>query len=305
MKHKLKSLCRDQQGSMMLLVALSIAAMLAVAGLVIDGGTVYVVKSQLQKTANAAALSGAQELTHSELAVRQVIETILLEHDEMSSLSEARIVMEQQVTVALQREVPLTLISIFSTDTLTVKVEATAALASMGRATGVAPLGIDEAIPLVFLQEYNLKVDEKDSDTGNFGILALGGGGAATYEDNLKYGYQNQIKLGDILDTQTGNVVDKTRTGVNERINSCPYPSGEYHHRDCPRVILIPVYQKYNYDSNQLKQVKVIGFAYFYILEPMSNQDKTIKGMFIKRTGTGFAEPDASATGAYAIRLIR
>lgn len=301
----LRDMNRDQQGNVLILFALAMSMLLAVTGLVIDGGKLYVIKSQLQKTANAAALSAAQELTHNEFAVRQVIETILLEHDEMSSLQDARIVMEQQVSVDLAREVPLSLASLFGMDSVRIEVNATAEIAVMGRADGVAPLGIEESIPLVFNQVYNLKVDEHNADTGYFGILALGGSGAATYESNLKYGYQSEIRLGDILDTQTGNVVDKTRTGVNERIAACPYPSGEYHHRDCPRVILIPVYERYQDDGKQLKQIRVVGFAYFYILEPMSNQDKTIKGMFIKRTGTGYSEPGASDTGAYAIRLVR
>ena len=53
-----------------------------------------------------------------------------------------------------------------------------------------------------------------------------------------------------------------------------------------------------------MKQVKITGFAYFYISEPMDSHDKTIKGVFLKRVGTGFQLDDASEKGAYTIRLV-
>ncbi|MEX2415606.1 MAG: hypothetical protein WD424_05635, partial [Paenibacillaceae bacterium] len=249
-------------------------------------------------------LSGAQELTYNETAVRNIVVEVLSEHGEENSLREQQVEMERKVLVRLQRQVPLVFSGLFGFNEVPVKVKATAILESMGRAEGVAPLGIDDSIPLVFGQEYRLKVDETEVDTGNFGILALGGVGSNTYEMNLKYGYQNEIKVGNIIDTQTGNVVGKTKAGVNERINNCPYPEGETHHRDCARVILIPVYTPYNVESNQVKQVKITGFAYFYISAPMDDFDKTISGFFIKRAGTGFNEPNVGNNGAYAIRLI-
>jgi hypothetical protein len=299
----LKAIIHRQQGSSLALIGLAIAGLMAMTGLVVDLGSVYVVKTQLQKAANAAVLSGAQELTHDETWVKNIVNEVLIEHGEANSLAEQQVEMEYKVFVRLQRQVSLTFSGLFGWDEVPVDVQATAVIESMGRATGVAPLGIDDSIPLVFGQEYKLKVDQTEVDTGNFGVLALGGTGADTYEENLKYGYQSEIKVGDILDTQTGNIVNKTKTGVQERINQCPYPVGETYHRDCARVILIPVYSPYNVSSNQVKQVKITGFAYFYISAPMDDKDKTIKGFFIKRTGTGFNEPNVSNNGAYSIRL--
>jgi hypothetical protein len=258
----------------------------------------------MQKAANAAVLSGAQELTYQQNVVENVVYSILEEHGERSSLEQLDVVMKDKVAVQLSEVVPLSFARLFGKTTATVKVKAAAALFNMGKADGVAPLGIDDKIPLVYGQEYNLKVDNDLSDTGNFGILALGGTGAKTYEDNLKNGYGSSIQIGDIIETQTGNVADKTREGVNYRITQCPYPEGETYHRDCTRIILVPVYKPYNPDSNQLKQIQVTGFAYFYILKPMSAHETYIRGMFIERAGTGFATPGAVNKGAYSIRLI-
>ncbi|WP_025027360.1 pilus assembly protein TadG-related protein [Caldalkalibacillus mannanilyticus] len=298
-----KHLVYEQRGSATLLTILSMLGLLAIAGLAIDGGSLYMMKSHLQKTANAAALSGAQELTNSETAVRNVVQRIVNDHREQESLREVNITMRNRVNVRLEKEIPLTFMSIFGWSSTPVRVSATAEIGTMGRAHGAAPLGIDESIQLEFYKNYELKVDETGVDTGNFGVLALGGGGAKTYEDNLIHGYQNEVKVNDIIPTQTGNIAGKTRVGVNARITACPYLKGETHYRDCPRVILIPVYQPHNHNQNQMKEIKVKGFAYFYILDPMNGNDKTIKGMFIQRAGVGFVDPSLVDKGAYSIRL--
>jgi hypothetical protein len=304
MKTLFRRFLQEQEGSSIILVGLAFIGLLAIAGLVIDGGSLYMSKSHLQKTANAAALSGAQELTNDEATVREVVNQVLQAHEETNSLVQTTIEMENKVSVHLKKDVPLSFVKIFGYHTAPVEAIATAEIMTMSKATGAAPLGIDESISLNFYTEYKLKVDETEVDTGNFGVLALGGSGASTYEQNLKYGYQNSIQVGDILETQTGNIAGKTKTGIQERLNACPYLAGETNHRDCSRILLIPVYKPYTYATNQLQEVKITGFAYFYILEPMNNQDKTIKGMFIKRAGTGIVDPAIINKGAYGIRLI-
>lgn len=304
MRKWIRAFYRDQQGASILLVALLIVLLLGMVALVIDGGTIYATKSHLQKTANAAALSAAQELTKSESKVQAVAHQILKEHGEENSLIGTQINMMDNVTISLRKEIQLGFARVLGFHSAPVEVEATAELGSLGKAMGAAPLGIDESIPLEYNKTYTLKVDESGVDHGNFGILGLGGPGAQTYEYNLVHGYDSELKVGDIIDTEQGNIAGKTRSGVNTRISMCPYLSGDTSHRDCSRIILIPVYKPYNHqEGKQLKQVKITGFAYFYILEPMDSKDTSIRGMFIERTGTGFTTPDAANKGAFAIRL--
>jgi hypothetical protein len=297
-------LAKQQSGSTIMVVSVALMAVLVMTGLVIDGGTIYVSKAHLQKTANAAALSGAQELTNSEAAVSSVVDNVLQFHAEQASLTQKSIEMERKISIGLNKQVPLAFSGLFGVDSATVAAHAAAEIMTMERAVGAAPLGIDDSIALKFYEVYKLKVDQTEVSTGNFGVLALGGNGAATYESNLKYGYQSELKTGDIIGTETGNIVGKTKEGVKARLTACSYLSGETHHRDCPRVLLLPVYRPYNYDSNQMKQVEITGFSYFYILEPLNEKDKTIKGMFIKRAGTGIVNPDLTNRGAFGIRLV-
>ncbi|WP_017754555.1 Tad domain-containing protein [Calidifontibacillus oryziterrae] len=293
----------EQNGNAMVLASLAMIALLTMTGLVLDGGKLYMTRAHLQKVANAAALSGAQELTNNEAAVGSVVEKVLIDHQEEASLDELNIQMEDKVRVELKKDVPLTFSKLFGVEQTPVKAEAAAELGVMGRAIGAAPLGIDDSIPLEYFREYKLKVDQTEVDHGYFGVLALGGPGANIYEQNLRHGYQDEINVGDVLETQTGNIAGKTRQVIQDRLNACPLP-GDYTHRDCSRVILIPTYTPYNHEPNkQLKEVKVTGFAYFYITEPMHPHDTSITGMFIERTGTGFEEPTAKNKGAFAIRL--
>ncbi|HET7656779.1 MAG TPA: pilus assembly protein TadG-related protein [Bacillales bacterium] len=299
----IKRLIAKQQGSTLILFSLAMLGMMAIAGLAIDGGTLYEKRAALQKAADAAVLSGAQELTNSQTNVEQVVNKILVAHGDQNDMKSLDIVMNDKVSIVLQQIVPLSFFPIFGKDTGTVKVKSTATMGVMGRAIGAAPLGIDESVHLVYNKEYQLKVDQTLEEVGNFGVLALGGEGASTYYHNLRYGYDGELKIGDVIETQTGNISGKTKQAVQELIEACPYPEGDYEERDCPRVILIPIYKPYNDVVNQMKEVQITGFAYFYITSPVDSHDKTVNGIFIKRVGKGFINSQGSDHGAYAIRL--
>ena len=302
LSYYMKKLTLGEKGSAIILVSLAIGLLMGITGLVIDGGILYTTKSHLQKTARAAVLSGAQELTNSPPAVEAVVQDILLAHQAKDNLANLTIDPGQKVRVKLKKEVSMSFMKILGFHHVPVEASATAQIQQMGRAQGAAPLGIDEAIPLEFNKEYKLKVDQTEVSYGNFGVLALSGPGAQTYEENLRFGYRGDIKIGDIIDTQTGNIAGKTRSAVDERITNCSSP-GDLDHRNCSRILLVPVYRAHNHENNQLKQIKVTGFAYFYIKEPMSVHDTSITGMFVKRIGAGYTDSNAPDKGAYSIKL--
>ncbi|WP_409274347.1 TadE/TadG family type IV pilus assembly protein [Neobacillus sp. SCS-31] len=299
----MKSFLKEEKGVALIYVAITMVALLCITGLAIDGGMLYMTKSKLQKAANAAVLSGAQELTNSEEQVNKVVNRILADHGETGSKKSLDIDIDKKVRVGLVKKVKPAFMGLFGFETVNVRAAAAASLAPMGRAKGIAPLGVHEDTPLNFGTVVKLKTDSSGSVSGVFGVLGLNGPGAKTYEENLRHGYQQEIKIGEIIPTETGNIAGKTRTVVQELINGCTSAIGDLSDRDCSRVILIPVYKPYQFDSNQLKNIQVTGFAYFYITEPMKNNDTSITGMFIKWPGTGFYEEGSLDRGAYAIRL--
>ncbi|WP_233143866.1 pilus assembly protein TadG-related protein [Lottiidibacillus patelloidae] len=300
----------NERGGVLVFVVIGMLAMIALTGLVIDGGMLYMEKSHLKKVANAAVLSGAQELkmqdddeNTSEKMIKEIVDDIVAAHNETNSLENCHVYNDQKVIVEMSKQVPLAFSTLFGIDFATVKVRSVAEIGQIGSAYGVAPLGVDESIALNFMQEYKLKVDQTEVDSGNFGILALGGPGAQTYEYNLKYGYPEKVSIGDVIDTQTGNIAGKTRSGVQEKVNACNWSPGMQYSRDCERIILVNVYKPYQVDQNQVKQVQVTGFAYFFITKPMAENDTSVTGMFIKMAGKGEIEAAAKNKGAYGIRL--
>ncbi|MBF8983820.1 Tad domain-containing protein [Lutibacter sp. B2] len=301
----MKNLFLEERASTVIFFSFILIGLLGVIGIVMDGGTLFVTKAHLQKTANAVVLSAAQELLNDEEDVITVSDKILDAHNEKSSLHQLNIELGNKISIHLKKEVSLSFLRLFGFPSAPVEATSTAALGLMGRAKGAAPLGIDDSIQLEFYKEYKLKVDQTEVDAGNFGILALDGPGAKTYEQNLRDGYSGEIEIGTIIETQTGNIAGKTRIVINERINACPHPPGDISHRDCSRILLIPVYKPYDYTSNQLKKIEITGFAYFYILEPMNAQDTSVTGMFIEKTGNGFTDPNGTNTGAYSIKLTK
>lgn len=295
-----KRFYKNEDGNVILISAFLFLALTVLAGLVVDGGHLYLTKTHLQKTANAAVLSGGQQLTASEVsAVTTLVSSIAEDHGELSSVQDINVEMEEKVTVHLTKPVDLFFSSILGFDSVDVSAKATAQIGSMGRAHGAAPIGIPESMNLIYGQSYTLKVDEENVDTGFFGILGIEGPGAKLYEDNLKYGFDGELKIGDIVNTQSGNIAGKTKSAVDYLVGTCD----DMNDRDCPRVLLVPVYRAYNPGTGNLKQVEITGFAYFYISDAMGTDDKEIKGVFLKRVGSGFESEGASNRGAYTLKL--
>lgn len=291
----------DERGNIIVIAAFLMLVLTAFAGLVVDGGQLYMTKTKLQKVANAAAISGGQELkTNAGQKVTVIVDDILKAHNALPYRQSVVVIPEKQVTVKLKESVPLFFSSIVGMNAVDISVKATAAVGVMSRVNGAAPIGIDESVPLVYGNPYTLKVDETASATGNFGALALQGPGAKLYEQNLMYGFDGELKIGDILNTQTGNLAGPTKTAVDYLLTTCTDMTA----RDCSRILIIPVYVPFLVQSNQLKQIKITGFAHFYISEPMNTKDKTVKGIFLERVGTGFHSEAASIKGAYTIRLV-
>lgn len=315
---KVRRVIVQQNGNVTVLFAFVLAGLLAMTSVVVEGGMLYAAKMHLQKTANATVLSGAQELTNTESAVRAVAGNILNYHGETASLESLTVAMRDRTTAILKKDVQMHFAKALGMDTVPVRVKATAKIEAMGAAVGAVPVGIPESMVLTYGQETRLKVDNDLSSYGNFGILALGdtaAGGASTYETNLEFGFKGLLSIGDLVDTKTGNVAGDTQKAVQARLNRDPYPAGDTSHSDDPRILLVPVYiacpqnassiaECRNYQvSGQLKRIAITGFAYFYLTAPMDYSTKEVMGTFIERTGTGFVKPGADNRGAYAIKL--
>src|SRR5205085_5576113 len=101
-------------------------------------------------------------------------------------------------------------------DTLNIK--ATAAIMPVNAATGVLPLGIDFHTPLTYGTQIVLK--QGMVGAGNWDPVALGGNGASVYRSNLDNGYGGLLTVGQWLETEPGNVVGPTQSGMSQRLTA-------------------------------------------------------------------------------------
>jgi hypothetical protein len=299
MIRKLKS----EQGSVIILVALMMVLFLAFVALVLDGGYLYLEKSRLQKVVDAAALAGAQELPeHSQQAENQVQTAI-----EQNGANPADFIIKFNQTFTVIEVVGKRKVTLFFAKSFGVKdpvIEASAAVQLMPLTSGwgSAPFGVEKSENLAYGDLKALKVGE--SLSGNFGALVLSGTGANDYENDLTYGYQGELKINRVLETQTGNIKGPTRRGAQARINECPTASFNSFPIDCGRVLLVPVYEPIFTDGNQIKQVKVVGFASFF-LETVSGNGEEVTGRFIKITQQGMIAPGQANYGSYGFKLAK
>jgi hypothetical protein len=155
---------------------------------------------------------------------------------------------------------------------------------------------------------------------GNFGPIALGGRGGSNYEHNIVYGYEGVVRIGDVIDTETGSKVGPTRAGVNQLIDMDPgarlerTPGGQwrvvspkYGINESPRIVPIPLYSVDWSPANGRSDFKVTSIASFFIED---TDGKNVWGRFVPArsvsTKPGTPPRDGGSGGKYlsTVQLI-
>jgi len=138
---------------------------------------------------------------------------------------------------------------------------------------------------------------------GNFYPLALdrslgeGASGGNVYRDDVKWGFDGQVKVGDITSTEPGNMVGPTRQSVIsdddsliKRASVEPWADDTWDNYDYgnPRIVIVPIISPL---GNGRLDVEILGFASFWV---ESMQSQTVKGYFLSYTipGAGGSGPD-------------
>jgi hypothetical protein len=296
-KSKLHLFLKQESGSIIVIAALAMVAVIGFTAIVIDGGRLYFERSNLQKAADAGALAGAKELP---------LDTVKAE-EEAENTAEANAVEtdidvetefgsdQNSITVKVKDHIPLTFARILGFDHQTVSAVAKVQLGYLSsyQGEGVVPLGVDQSHLGTVTYGEPVELKWSENEKGNFGPLVLDGTGAFEYKQDLIDGSDRKIVAGEtVLDTQTGAMVGPTIQGLEERFEGDTWtaPSDEdqlvasiidhlaVEKNNCPRFVLIPVYEPLE-DG----QVKVTGFATFFITDVgTSNGKATIEGVYLE-----------------------
>lgn len=257
-----------ERGAAAVIVGLGVTALIGFAAVSIDVGRLYVARFQSQNAADAAALGGAQLLPEEPAGATSSALAILVQNGVDPATALVTVEGEgDRLRVEINGEVTLAFAQVLGTATGAVEVRAVARIGAVGGVRGAAPVGM-EAAEFVPGQLYNLKLypgGPEPPDQGNFHALALGGHGADTYRDTLSYGYDDLLTMGQVVETETGNMAGPTADGIAARLAADPEASYEDFDRDSPRLIIVPLVD--TFDVAGRGEVTVVGFAAFFLEE--------------------------------------
>lgn len=298
----MKTFLKKEDGVVLVVVVFLMTAFLAVLALVLDAGSIYLEKNRLQKIVDAAVLAGAQELPMSSTkAIEQANKSIQLNEGQVSNFTTEINTSHTSIKVKGSKQVKLVFAGALGFDDFIIQAQATAQLSPLSSAKGAIPLGVMASTNLQFGSVYYLKTGT--SDNGNFGAIELSGTGANNYENDMKYGYNAQLKNYQILELESGNMVGSTQKAVEYRISFCPNATYDNHSFECPRRVTVPIYEPVTVESNKLKEVRIVGFATFFIERFSSNGE--VVGRFIKGTQSGDSIDGQRDFGTYTFKLIQ
>lgn len=300
----------DQRGSIIAVAALGMGVILAMAAFVIDAGLLYLTRAQLSRAADASVLAAVQELPSD----RAMAESIARDYAMLNGVPEApegEISVDisddnREIRVAVRKTVRLLFARLLGFSQSEVRARAAARIGPVRAMKGAAPFGV-EGQNFVYGELYTLKEKGGDGEWGNYGALALGGSGGNIYRDNIMYGYQGELHIGDEVETEPGNMSGPTRQGVEYRMDLC---RNRCHHEcswddfapGCPRLIYVPIVTE---PSHGRSTVTIVGFAAFF-LEGVGGRGgghAEVYGRFIRMVTEG-EYGDGGDYGLQAYRLI-
>lgn len=292
----------NKSGVVTYVVVIGMVAMIAAAALVLDIGQALVEDVKLSNALDAAVLAGSLELPLDSTAARQVAEEILIEND--VALSEVTISIaadNRSMEITGTKEVQFSLAKVIGIHTGNVGAKAKAIIGPTGSTgTGVRPFGVEQQ-DLLYGQQVVLKEEGGDGTTGNYGALALGATGSSTFTFNTLYGFDGEVKIGDVLDSEPGNMASVI-SPLTQYLATEPEDFDNMG-RDSIRIWTIPIMDDMNMAGRDT--ATVVGFAKFYIEDIQKKAGKAeITGRFIRFTSSGEIDESAGDWGSYSNKLV-
>jgi hypothetical protein len=304
----------DERGQAFVLTALTLVVLCGMSALVLDVGSWYRQKRQLQGTADAAALAGAQVLPTDWNAAK----SLALEYADKNGggvlpanvTSSTTFINGDTISVTAKKDAAGNFSRVFGITSVGVKADASAMRGSFtGWALGLAPWVIDK--PSVKFQEIiTFKVESGDQATpGNFGGIDLpvkekgcdfGNGGSDYYDLIARRTHSCLVTINQNAPVEPGNKA-ATGTAVKDRGAQKPfdpysilatdaYGNTQLTNYDHPNVVVIPIIKSFHQGSSA--PFVVTGFAWFIITDWTQ---KTVTGMFVRSGAPSSAEcPTAS-----------
>ena len=264
---------------------------------------VYAEKSKLVNAIDSAALAAVLELPENEAKARGIaIE--YLEKNNMDPDNAVITIGSDQKSIEIQgiknvKHFFGPVIKIYSSN-VSAAVKAIIGPAKSVKG-GIRPFAVE-----IFDYSYGtpvvLKENAGDGYKGNYGAVALGGRGADVFRNNALYGYSGTISVGDLTDTETGNMAGAANA-IKTYINS-ENSSFDNFPRDSIRLWTLPLVG--TLETNGRGQVEVVGFGQFFVEDIVLNSGKMeIVGRFVRYVANAVIDESLNDTGVYGAKLVR
>lgn len=292
----------SEKGNVSILMALMMVAILGFSGLTIDIGVAYVERTKLSNALDSAVLAAAQDLTEGSMTARATAENFLIQNE--VSLDEVTIEVGQDlksIEIKGNRNVEHFFMKVLGIDSSNVGATSKAIIAPIKSVKGgLRPFAVED-FNYTYGDLITLKQGAGDSYNGNFGVVALGGTGNSTYEYNAFYGYQGELKIGDEIPTEPGNMAGVSNQ-LKAYINSI-YESFEDHSRKSDRLWTIPLVDTLEVGGRGY--IIVTGFAQVFVENVYNQSGKiNIDARFVKFVVNGAIDTEAVDHGVYGVKLV-
>lgn len=297
----MRGLIKKKKGNIAILMCVAMTVLCGFAAFVIDIGIVYAEKAKLSNALDSAALAAVLELP-ADIDKSRTVAQQYLTMNHVNPIS-ANIVFgadKKSIQINSSKNVKHFLAQIIgiSNSTVYAKTKAVVApLKSVG--DGIRPFAV-EKYPFSYGDQVVLKKGAGSGYHGNYDVVALGGSGASTFENNALYGYKGNISVGDWIDTEPGNMSGATNK-IKNYIGTEASTISTYQ-RNSIRLWTIPLVNTLM--VNGRNQVQVTGFGEFFV-EGARNSGGQLEliGRFIRYVVKGEYDPTLEDTGLYSAKL--
>jgi Flp pilus assembly protein TadG len=222
MKH-LKNL-KEESGVVAIFIGLAMVALVGMLAYAIDTGSLYQERRTMQTAADAASLAGAQELPDNPgRAVQAALDYAAMQGIEIISsdiIIKKTYSQNDTITVTVSDPDKKTFFAgIFGINSVNVGATATAMVGSPSEFKGLVPWYLVDGdwVPGANYDLYKNK-------TGSVSFNGESTGGSL-YRDNISYGYQGTLKIGDPIACLSGFKTGPTGQGTETRVGPNPLDS--------------------------------------------------------------------------------
>ena len=298
-------IAKREDGQAVVMTVLFLTALLGSAALVLDVGSWFREKRQLQSTADAAALAGAQALPNSPSTATAFALQYAQTNGRPISTNDIAIssVLSSNDTIAVQAKsvAPGFFSKLFGIDSVNVGATAAARAGLASQALYVAPMVVSKSHPLLagagcpcFKQQTSLDFGAMGAP-GAFGMLNLDGGsgtvGASAEGQWILRGFDKYLPLGSYRSDPGAKFNSSNVQGaLADRIGT---------------VLLFPVFDTLT-GSGQNAQYNIIGWVGFYLTGyDVHGNNATLNGYFTRYIAKGIQAASGTTEPDLGVRVIQ